>query len=1098
MESNISHIKKLYYEGNFQTLLEKRLDVDKYIIHQYNLFNFRSLMESGKFQEAHFFIESYLENIDESIMKSEFLLWKIFCEVFVNSASNIQDYIKRVDEVTINSGDNKLKALGIGLKAKLIELGINIGLESSLTKQEVLILHEKSALLYLESDEIEEYLLTTFRIIKLLLKKPFSNPQKAKELLLNLVEKTKEIQYVRLLIDSKLLIAELNFEEAIDNNSIDFNKVQQEYNEIEALCLVYQSERNAINVYFSLGCILLEYGFESGIKLLEEAITRYKKINDFTQQQQAWRNIARWHLVRGEESENIKAEAEVNKLNNENSIKLSTDIETMYNIFVAHKQGDAGYINNLVEKNTLQQNQWSKNLFKTLESQSLISGGRFNEGIVIMKEIVRQYSSVGISPFHSEALYTLSNVLIHHEPNEAIRYMKEAIEIDEVLEDSYALAQRYLQLGSHLFYAKKPNLAIDSEIENCFAKSLEYIGKSLKMDYLVQLGTIYQTQGQLYGIIDNFPKTGELLTKAENVFNNLNIKPQLAFTLSQQGLCLLKIARQYKNLQSFDDALNKFTESASLFRSCSLYTSLWRTIFHQALCKYELAQNLAYGSLEFDESLNQAESFFKEASLIVDELRFVANNEVGVERQVAISSFGKDKQELYLQAFYANYWLKKDFVNALRWLERMKSQAFLEEISSKNITIKRTKTYEDYKTLLIKASNATDDSVRQKLHLEMDNLLSSLFNYSNIEKSERYVEHIADYAKIRQILLQEESKHNGKRIVVVQYFCMPNLTLAFGIRSDWQEPQIMVISLDYYALKAVAQSLFHKPEDVRTLAENQKERFLDEMKSQKITESDFENNWQQFTGLIAPIKDWTEPDDLICLIPHGLLHDLPLHTLKAESNQYFIERNPIFYSLSISIFQLSFQKEYTQNTDKVFVFGNPTNDLSFAENEAVYIAQKLKTTALIGSEATKKSFIQLYPYAHILHFSGHGKAQVKNGLEQYIVLANREHLTAKELFELKTQADLIVLSGCETGINEHQGGDELFGMIRSILHTGANSALVSLWAIKDDSTAKLLMKFYDEYTQQNKAIALQNAMKSMIIEGYGFYHWGAFVLVGVV
>ena len=150
----------------------------------------------------------------------------------------------------------------------------------------------------------------------------------------------------------------------------------------------------------------------------------------------------------------------------------------------------------------------------------------------------------------------------------------------------------------------------------------------------------------------------------------------------------------------------------------------------------------------------------------------------------------------------------------------------------------------------------------------------------------------------------------------------------------------------------------------------------------------------------------------------------------------------------------------------------------------------------MGIEATKETWIAHYPHSSMLHVAGHGKAQATNGLEQYLILANKERLTAREIFDLKTSADLIVLSGCETGINEFQTGDELFGMIRSLLHTGATSILVSLWAVKDDSTANLFIRFYKNYSLQTKAIALQNAMKQMITEGYGLYHWGAFVLVG--
>ncbi len=66
-------------------------------------------------------------------------------------------------------------------------------------------------------------------------------------------------------------------------------------------------------------------------------------------------------------------------------------------------------------------------------------------------------------------------------------------------------------------------------------------------------------------------------------------------------------------------------------------------------------------------------------------------------------------------------------------------------------------------------------------------------------------------------------------------------------------------------------------------------------------------------------------------------------------------------------------------------------------------------------------------------------------------------LTIPQIYQLRLKADLVTLSGCETGIHEVSGGDELLGLTRGFLYAGASSMLVSLWRVADDSTA-----FYHE------------------------------------
>jgi CHAT domain-containing protein len=89
----------------------------------------------------------------------------------------------------------------------------------------------------------------------------------------------------------------------------------------------------------------------------------------------------------------------------------------------------------------------------------------------------------------------------------------------------------------------------------------------------------------------------------------------------------------------------------------------------------------------------------------------------------------------------------------------------------------------------------------------------------------------------------------------------------------------------------------------------------------------------------------------------------------------------------------------------------------------------------------------------------------------------RWNLTAEEIFGLEMQADLVTLSACDSGINEHRPGDELIGLTRALIYAGTPSVLVSLWTVDELSTSILIREFYRQllHPGTTKVEALQQA-----------------------
>ena len=108
-----------------------------------------------------------------------------------------------------------------------------------------------------------------------------------------------------------------------------------------------------------------------------------------------------------------------------------------------------------------------------------------------------------------------------------------------------------------------------------------------------------------------------------------------------------------------------------------------------------------------------------------------------------------------------------------------------------------------------------------------------------------------------------------------------------------------------------------------------------------------------------------------------------------------------------------------------------------------------------------------------------------------------EILTAKEIFGLNLDTNLVTLSACQTGINSIRPGDELIGLTRAILYAGAPSTLVSLWSVSSESTQELMVIFYKLIKEgKNKVEALQLSMLQTMEKYNHPYYWAPFILIG--
>jgi CHAT domain-containing protein len=192
---------------------------------------------------------------------------------------------------------------------------------------------------------------------------------------------------------------------------------------------------------------------------------------------------------------------------------------------------------------------------------------------------------------------------------------------------------------------------------------------------------------------------------------------------------------------------------------------------------------------------------------------------------------------------------------------------------------------------------------------------------------------------------------------------------------------------------------------------------------------------------------------------------------------------------------------------------NPFPRLSFTRREAEMLAgltpsRERKMALDFAASRTTATSPDLGQY-RIVHFATHGLLNnvhpELSGLVFSLVdpSGNSQDgfLSAPAIFDLSLPAELVVLSGCQTGLGKEVSGEGLVGLTRGFMYAGAARILVSLWKIHDEATAELMTRFYHSLLGKqplSPAAALRTAQLSMWkdIRWSSPYYWAGFVLQG--
>ena len=261
----------------------------------------------------------------------------------------------------------------------------------------------------------------------------------------------------------------------------------------------------------------------------------------------------------------------------------------------------------------------------------------------------------------------------------------------------------------------------------------------------------------------------------------------------------------------------------------------------------------------------------------------------------------------------------------------------------------------------------------------------------------------------------------------------------------------------------------------------------------------------------------------LVLVPDGPLHRIPFDVLRARDGKPLVARYAISLAPSASAAAALWAAPPREPLPRLLAFGDPVGismrrhgaeigsgsadsvppRLPAAAAEAERIARYAPVAeVLIGADA-KESRLRHWSLADVgvLHFATHAQVDEWSLLRSALLLAPGDGddgpVGVDELVGLRVQANLVVLSACNSGGGVVLGGEGLQGLTEPFLEAGSTAVVATLWQIGDRSAAPFVDRFYDALAAGiSVGDALHRAKRESFESGVPPNVWAAFTLTG--
>jgi CHAT domain-containing protein len=287
-----------------------------------------------------------------------------------------------------------------------------------------------------------------------------------------------------------------------------------------------------------------------------------------------------------------------------------------------------------------------------------------------------------------------------------------------------------------------------------------------------------------------------------------------------------------------------------------------------------------------------------------------------------------------------------------------------------------------------------------------------------------------------------------------------------------------------------------------------------------------------YDALLRPISEAAQKEDLV-VIRDGHLHLVPFDGFVDVSGRHVAETHTVIYTPSATGFYVLAQQKrsfgslpgallavggipYSRSAAKRVVPPerndlNGFSDLPASTDEvrAAHTALRNESnTLLLGAGATEAAFkrADLARY-RVVHLAVHGFADTTHPDRAALALLSDPTagedglLQSSEIVQLRFNAELVILSACDTAVGPLQGQEGIATLSRAFLLAGARNVVSTLWSIDDTASLFLIEQFYKHLATRQPAAQALTAAKRDVLRQFGRkalpHHWAGFTFEGV-
>ncbi|MFH2219462.1 MAG: tetratricopeptide repeat protein [Pseudomonadota bacterium] len=642
-------------------------------------------------------------------------------------------------------------------------------------------------------------------------------------------------------------------------------------------------------------------------------------------------------------------------------------------------------------------------------------------------------------------------------------YPKALTELNKALAEARGLTKREYETATTL-----NNIGLVYREMGRYTEAMGAFEEALAIDK--KLRSRWAIAYDLRNIALTYLKTGRA-DQAVPLFEEASETARAIGNQINEAKALLGLGEAHLATDHPEAAEEAFQRALNLARPMSMSETIWRSLYGMA--KVQLQQNPG-----------EAETLLRQAVDVIEDMR------ADIKIDLLKESFIDDKLSVY-EALVSLLAGSERVVEAFEMAERSRARNFIDLLGNQHLSLSRGIDQEYYTRHQVIRAGMTEHQA----------LLAQ-----TTEKTEReiYRQTLADLTSEYQDLMLDIEAGNPQLSSMISVPSIDADKLLDRLDSD-------VALLSYYVLPEETFCWVIRREGIRLFRspvgrDELGRAVLDYRRMIQNLEPLEQLSEQLFKWLLAPVMPGLEGAGILGIIPYGPLHYLSFATLSNGKN-FLVDRFPLFYLPSASILGYTLDKRRTGKKNlNVLAVGNPDLqnpllDLPFTEHEVNSIKWNFPNiTVLTGKTATEDWVAANIEKFGIIHLASHGEFNTVNPLFSSIKLSKGSegdgNLEAAEVFGLKINADLVVLSACQTGLGKVTAGDDVIGLNRAFFYAGTHTLVSSLWRVSDISTAVLIKAFYRQYVLHNKAKSLRAAMLHVKQQYPHPGYWGAFTLVG--